>query len=132
MTMNAKQKDLDKALSQIFESLEAQRSYIGNPAATSLYASGRTTGLVIDIGEGYASCVPIFEGHVMKHAISDKIASGKTISDRIRNVLKDQDPHLSQHITIDLLRDMKGKLCKVGTALPKQDKYQLPDGQWVS
>lgn len=132
MTLHPKQKDLDRALSQIFESLEAQRSYIGDSAAASLYASGRTTGLVIDIGEGCASCVPIFEGHVIQHAVSDKIASGKTISDLIRNVLKDQDPHLSLHITIDVLRDMKEKLCKVGTALPRQDKYQLPDGQWVS
>ena len=36
--------------------------YVGNQAVLSLYASGRTTGIVVESGDSFSLAVPIHEG----------------------------------------------------------------------
>eukprot|EP01042_Synura_sphagnicola_P000665 gene665-737_t len=41
---------------------------VGNTAPLSLFASGRTTGVVVECGAGLTSTVPVFEGLALTHA----------------------------------------------------------------
>jgi len=51
-----------------FETAGAPRLCAGNSGVLSLMASGRTTGIVLEVGGGVASAIPVFEGFAIHHA----------------------------------------------------------------
>jgi len=44
----------------MFEKFNVPAFYLGIQAVLSLYSSGRTTGLVLDAGDGVTHTVPVF------------------------------------------------------------------------
>lgn len=47
----------------MFETFEVPSLYLANHSVLSLYATGRTTGLIIDSGHGTTHIVPIYDGY---------------------------------------------------------------------
>ena len=60
----------------MFERFDVNASFLASDAVLSLYASGRTTGCVLQSGAGLTSVVPIFDGYQLSQFTSWNIVRG--------------------------------------------------------
>ena len=52
-----------------FETFNSPALFVGNQAVMSLFPGGKTTGVVLDSGDGVTHVVPVFKGFSLPHAI---------------------------------------------------------------
>jgi actin len=79
----------------------------------SLFATGKTTGTVLDIGEGITHAVPIYEGYAIPHAIQTVDLCGHDITKYLHSLLMASEPDLIQdtHDDIEEVKKIKEKMC---------------------
>jgi centractin len=77
-------KNRQRAAEVLFEKLNVPALFISPQATLSLYASGRTTGVVVDVGEGVAHTVPIYEGYALTHAITRMDVGGRDVTNYLQ------------------------------------------------
>ncbi|XP_069599088.1 actin, cytoplasmic-like [Ranitomeya imitator] len=125
----------------MFESFNVPAMYMALQAALSLYASGHTTGLVVDIGDGVTSTFPIYEGSPLPHAGNRLNFAGRDITEYLTRLLMETKLSFVSSAEKDIAREIKEKLCYVALD-PKEEaekcpaegseEYILPDGNVVT
>lgn len=114
---------------------------IMNSAALSLFSTGRTTGLVIESGQGVTYAVPIFEGYALPHAIQTMELAGQDITQNLFDSLVSQGIDID-HNHFEHVREIKEQMCEVAFdyehALKSKDplsdeqkSYELPDSKEI-
>ncbi len=123
----------------MFDTFNFPAMYLQNKASLSLCASGRTTGCVIESGDGRQSCVaPVYEGYLVPQAVDRFDLGGRDLTDYMERLLTDRGFH-AEH---DSVRDIKEKLTYVALDFDQEmqfpaesadleRRYQLPDGNTV-
>ena len=69
----------ERAAQILFETFNVPALFMSVQAILALYASGRTTGIVLDSGDGVTHAVPVFEGFTMPHAVRRMDIAGRWV-----------------------------------------------------
>ena len=100
----------ERMASVMFDNFGVPAVYVATQAVLSLYASGRTTGLVIDSGDGVTHIVPIYEGFSINHAIKRIDLAGRDITEYLRRLLRQTGYSFVSGAEKEIVRDIKEKL----------------------
>jgi actin beta/gamma 1 len=138
-----KNQNKEKMAELMFDTFNVPAMYISMQAILSLYASGRTTGIVVDSGDGVTHIVPVYEGFAISHAIHRSDIGGRDVTDYLRRLLRQRGYSLSSSAEREIVRDIKERLCYVALDPEKELKlaekvsgmektYTLPDGETLT
>ena len=97
----------------MFETFEVQNMHVAIQAVMSLYAAGRTTGLVVDAGDGVSHTVPVFEGFTISHAVEKMEIAGRVLTHYLQKLLLEMGESFTSSAEMEIVRDIKEKLCYV-------------------
>jgi len=136
--MNPKQ-NREKMTQIMFETFSVPQMYVGIQAVLSLYSSGRTSGMVLDAGDGVTHTVPIYEGYSLPHAIMRIDMAGRDLTERLMKLMTERGQSFTTSAHREIVRDIKEKLAYVAmdydeelaqssTSSACEKEYQLPDG----
>jgi len=103
----------EKITQVMFEVFGVPALHVSIQAVLSLYTSGRTTGLVMDAGDGVSHTVPVFEGYAMPHAIKRLDLAGRDITAHLARLMTERGSTFQNSAEMDIVRDIKEKLCYV-------------------
>lgn len=81
-------KNREKSAEIFFETFNVPALYISMQAVLSLYATGRTTGVVLDCGDGVTHAVPIYEGYALPLSIMRSDIAGRDVTRYLKLLLR--------------------------------------------
>merc|ERR1712159_400150 len=121
-----------------FEELGVKAITIGCQPVLSLFSTGRTTGCVVEVGEGASFTVPVFDGLILQHAVLRQELAGQDITSCLLKTLIDRNLPFAKN-SHDLACTIKEKVCYVASDFESEGlrynqnaegmsrSYELPD-----
>ena len=129
----------EKMTQIMFELFSVPGLYVNIQAVLALYASGRTTGVVLDSGDGVTHTVPIYDGYALPHAILRLNLAGRDLTHYLQRILVQRGYTFTSSAEKEIVRELKEKSCYVAVDFESEyeksqqsdeciEQHELPDG----
>jgi actin-related protein len=131
----------EKMIQIMFEGFGTVGVYVAMQSLLALYASGRTKGIILDVGDGVSYTVPIHDGNVLAHSILRLDIAGSDLTNYLMKILEEKGCSFTTTAEREIVRDIKEKLCYVAldfeqemqkTSSEFEKTYELPDGKIIT
>ena len=125
----------EKTTQIMFETFNTPSLYLALTSELAAFACGRTTGLVIDSGDGVTHTVPVFKGHAIRQAVLRMDIAGRYLTEYLSKILCERGYSFCTSAEREIVHDMKEKLGYVAldyeTEMGKEQEverdYELAD-----
>eukprot|EP01006_Ploeotia_vitrea_P057700 TRINITY_DN68199_c5_g8_i1.p1 TRINITY_DN68199_c5_g8~~TRINITY_DN68199_c5_g8_i1.p1 ORF type:complete len:382 (-),score=9.81 TRINITY_DN68199_c5_g8_i1:85-1080(-) len=134
-------KNRERTAEIFFETFNAPALFFSVQAVLALYASGGTTGVVLDSGDGVTHCIPVCEGFTMPHAVTRIDLAGRDITENLQLQLRKAGYPFHTSAEFEIIRTIKEKCCYVSFTPAKDadrkrsaldvQSFKLPDGDTI-
>lgn len=128
----------EKAAQIFFENFGVPGFYIEVQAVLSLYAAAKTTGIVLDSGDGVSCVVPIYEGVGLWHAAQRMNVAGRDVTEYLQLLFQRGGYNFYSSAEMQIVKTIKEQKCFVVPDIQKAEEkkideisYELPDGQVI-
>lgn len=114
--------------------------YLVNSPSLSLYAAGKTSGCVVDSGDGATNTLCIYKGCVLPHTVRSIDTAGCDISDYLAKILAERNTSytINDRVIAHEIKEKYGYVAldyekEINTTSSNINKsYELPDGQIIN
>ena len=100
-------KNREKTAEIFFETFGVPALYISMQAVLSLYSTGRTTGVVLDSGDGVTHSVPIFEGFALPHSVMRNDIAGREVTKYLKLLLRKEGFNFNTTAEFEIVKNIK-------------------------
>jgi actin-related protein len=101
----------EKITQIMFETFNVPALQFFSDAVCAAAAAGRTTALVVILGETASWAVPVYEGIELTHAALRLDLGGRSLTDYLMKILTERGYSFTTTAERDIVRDIKEKLC---------------------
>lgn len=137
------QKHRETAAEFFFEKLGVPAMVVSVQAVLSLYASGKTTGLVLDSGDGVTHAMPVFEGYAVPHAVQRSNVAGRDVTEHLVRLMRRCGRVFHTVDQLEIVGTIKESECYVAVDREEEERkanargsdtfppkdFRLPDGE---
>eukprot|EP00920_Eleutheroschizon_duboscqi_P041931 GHVT01100607.1.p1 GENE.GHVT01100607.1~~GHVT01100607.1.p1 ORF type:complete len:306 (+),score=35.47 GHVT01100607.1:364-1281(+) len=134
----------ERAAELFFEAFGVPALHFATQAVLSLYASGRTTGVVLDSGDGVSHVVCVYEGFAIPHAVMRSDVAGRDVTEHLALLLRKAGYIFHTSAEMEVVKSIKEKTCYMsfnpqaedartaGDSIGDLATHLLPDGSLIS
>lgn len=112
----------EQAAQIFFETFNVPALHLAIQAVLSLYASGRTSGLVLDSGDGVSHAVPVAQGFAIDNAIMRVDVAGRDVTNQLQTLLRRAGVVLTTSAEREIVREIKERACYLAIDPRREEK----------
>ena len=79
-TYGPEKESREKATELVFETFQVHSAYFAMLSIITMYATGRTSGVILECGAGRSLVIPVYEGYQLAQCVSEHCYSGRDMA----------------------------------------------------
>ncbi|WP_282694953.1 actin family protein [Streptomyces sp. CC208A] len=132
---NAPAEHQERLVTILFERFEVAGCQLVSSAELVMATAGSSTGLVVDIGDGFCTVVPVVEGRQVRTAVVRSDLGGNVVTEAMQTSLAEEGIDLrTSSASFEVVRSVKEQVCFVAADYAQETErgqaaaVELPDG----